>query len=79
MYTCSSLKVCSRFPVGYDNCEDMPHRRYEKQTMVHLLHGYVSGWIGQMVSSGVMVEWTCDGQSVRDEGLTRLMRIYGLL
>lgn len=48
------------------------------KTMVRLRRGYVSGWIGQTGSGGGMAEGTCDGLSVRDSGLTRLMRIYGL-
>lgn len=40
----------------------------KSKTMAQSLRSYPSAWIGQMVSGGAMAEWTCDGQSVTDEG-----------
>lgn len=62
------VSIWACLPVGYDNSAQMQHKHSRRQTIAQLLHYYLSSWIGQMVSGGELVEWTCDGQSVREWG-----------
>lgn len=46
----------------------MLHEHSGRQTIARVHHYDLSSWIGQMVSGGELVDWTCDGPSVRDWG-----------